>query len=147
LTAAEALPQTKFLLGGSGWSGKPLPANVINLGHVYTGDHNAFNSSLKAILNISRDSMARYGFCPATRVFEAAGAAACIITDAWAGIELFLKPGTEILTAQSGRDVVEILKNLTLEEARSIGQKARQRILREHTYSRRAEQVESLLNA
>ncbi len=33
------------------------------------------------------------GFSPATRVFEAAGAGACLITDAWEGLELFLEAG------------------------------------------------------
>ena len=37
------LPERRFLLGGSGWGDKPLPANVRYLGHVYTRDHNAFN--------------------------------------------------------------------------------------------------------
>ena len=70
-----------------------MPANVNYIGHVYTADHNALNCSALAVLNVARDSMAAIGFSPATRVFEAAGAAACIITDAWEGIELFLEPG------------------------------------------------------
>ena len=139
--AAEALPQARFLLGGSGWDGKPRPANIDYLGHVYTADHNAFNSTLKAVLNISRDSMARYGFCPATRVFEAAGAGACIITDHWDGIELFLEPEREILIARDGREVAWILRRLKPPEARQIGARARRRILAEHTYERRAAQV------
>jgi spore maturation protein CgeB len=142
--AAEALPQGRFLLGGSGWNGKSLPANITYMGHVYTADHNAFNSNLKAVLNISRDSMARYGFCPATRVFEAAGAGACIITDHWDGIELFLEPETEILIARDGREVAGILKRLKPPEARLIGARARRRILAEHTYERRAAQVAAL---
>ncbi len=55
------------------------------------------------MLNISRESMARYGFSPATRVFEAAGAGACLITDAWEGIELFLEPDREVLVAATAR--------------------------------------------
>ena len=62
-------------------------------------DHNAFNCSALAVLNVNRASMAAYGFSPPTRVFEAAGAGACLITDAWDGIEQFLEPGREILVA------------------------------------------------
>ena len=58
-----------------------------------------------AVLNVIRESMARYGFSPATRVFEAAGAGACLITDAWEGIELFLEPGREVLVARDGAEV------------------------------------------
>ncbi len=143
---ASALSCHRFLLGGSGW-GENVPAlpNVVYLGHVFTCDHNAFNCSPRAVLNISRESMARYGFSPATRVFEAAGAGACLITDAWEGIEKFLEPGEECLVAESGEAVVDILSDLRPEMAREIGQRARQRVLAEHTYRQRAAATEALL--
>ncbi|MBD1805850.1 glycosyltransferase [Microcoleus sp. FACHB-SPT15] len=145
LRAAAELPHEHFLLGGNGWDDKPLPSNVKYLGHVYTRDHNAFNCTPQAVLNISRESMARYGFSPATRVFEAAGAGACIITDIWEGIELFLEPGREVLVAQDGSDVAEHLRNLTPEKAHAIGKAAHRRIIAEHTYTHRAAQLETLL--
>jgi spore maturation protein CgeB len=145
---AQALPEHRFLLGGSGWEQHvPQLPNVTYLGHVYTGDHNAFNGTPLAVLNINRESMARYGFSPPTRVFEAAGAAACLITDAWEGLELFLEPGQECLTARDSDEVVKHLCALTPEQARLIGQAARQRTLAEHTYASRAAQVEALLYA
>ena len=119
-TRRRVLPQTcrtalhsRFLLGGSGWGDKPLSPNIRYFDHVSTRDHNAFNSSPVAVLNVTRDSMARNGFSPATRVFEAAGAAACLITDAWPGIEMFFEPGREILVAANGSEVVEHLCSLT----------------------------------
>jgi spore maturation protein CgeB len=133
------------LLGGNGWGDKAMPPNVQALGHVYTRDHNAFNSTLPAVLNINRASMARYGFSPPTRVFEAAGAAACLITDAWVGIELFLEPGQEVLVAQDGAEVIEHLRDLSPQRARAIGQAAQRRILAEHTYEHRANQLLHLL--
>jgi spore maturation protein CgeB len=142
---ARTLPSRQFLLGGSGWADKPLPANVKYAGHVYTADHNALNSTASAVLNISRDSMARYGFSPATRVFEAAGAGACVITDAWTGVDLFLEPGTEILVARDGAEVVEHVAGLTSERAEAIGDRARRRVLASHTYAHRAALVASLL--
>ena len=145
LAAAAALPQRRFLIGGSGWESKTMPANVRHIGHVYTRDHNAFNTSPLAVLNIARDSMAANGFSPATRVFEAAGAGACLITDAWTGLELFLEEGREVLVARDGRDVAAHLAQLTPERAREIGEAARQRILRDHTYALRARAVDALL--
>ncbi|TIU99796.1 MAG: hypothetical protein E5W00_23250, partial [Mesorhizobium sp.] len=123
---------------GSGWGDKQLPPNVAWLGHVGTRDHNAFNVTPKAVLNISRDSMAANGFSPATRVFEAAGAGACLITDAWLGVELFLIPGEEILVARDGDDVAEIMRTLTPQRAKAIGTSALRRVLAEHTYALRA---------
>lgn len=145
LTPAQALPGARFLLGGSGWQDKATPANVHYLGHVYTRDHNAFNCTPKAVLNISRDSMARFGFSPATRVFEAAGAGACLITDCWEGIETFLEPGREVLLARGGADVAEHLAALDPQRARAIGAAALKRVLAEHTYAHRASQLESVL--
>ncbi|HVW93706.1 MAG TPA: glycosyltransferase [Devosia sp.] len=144
LAPAARLPQQRFLLGGSGWADKPMSGNVAYLGHVGTGDHNAFNSTPKAVLNISRESMAENGFSPATRVFEAAGAAACLITDAWVGIELFLTPGEEVLVARDGRDVADHLAGLTTERARAIGAAALKRVLTEHTYAHRARQADAI---
>lgn len=145
LAAAQVRPDMRFLLGGSGWEDKRMPANVDFVGHVYTRDHNAFNVSPRAVLNISRDSMARYGFSPATRVFEAAGAGACLITDAWEGIEAFLEPDREVLVARGGDDVAAHLDALSPERARAIGAAALRRVLSEHTYAHRARQLEALL--
>jgi spore maturation protein CgeB len=145
LEVAARLPDQQFLLGGNGWEDKPRPANVNYLGHVYTCDHNAFNCTPKAVLNINRESMARYGFSPPTRVFEAAGAAACLITDHWEGIEVFLEPGREVLVARDGAAVGEHLRQLTPERAAQIGQAGLRRVLAEHTYAHRAGQVEQVL--
>ena len=147
LAAAEQMPEERFLLGGNGWDAHLLPANVTYLGHVYTRDHNAFNASPRAVLNINRESMARYGFSPPTRVFEAAGVGACLITDAWEGIEQFLTPGEEVLVARGGEEVARHLRALTDERARDIGERARARILAQHTYAHRAADVERALGA
>ena len=145
--SADLSPGQQFLFGGSGWGDKSLPLNVRYLDHVYTRDHNALNSSATTVLNVSRESMARYGFSPATRVFEAAGAGACLITDTWEGIELFLEPGQEILVARDGAEVAEHLARTTPGRAREIGGAALEHVLAEHTYAHRAVELEQLLDA
>jgi spore maturation protein CgeB len=142
---AASLPWMRFLLGGNGWADKGAPANVVRLGHVYTTDHNALNASPMAVLNVARDSMAAVGWSPATRVFEAAAAGACVITDAWRGIEDFFEPGREILVAEDGDAVARLLRGLSRSRARAIGAAARARALREHTYEARALDVERIL--
>jgi spore maturation protein CgeB len=141
---AAALPGSRFLLGGNGWDDKQLPANVRRLGHVYTRDHNALNSSAKMVLNVARNSMMESGFSPATRIFEAAGAASCIVTDAWRGIEEFLEPGAEILVANSGGEVREHVESCTPQKAKQVGENARRRVLAQHTYAHRAQQLDLL---
>ncbi len=135
--AAAHLPEMGFVIGGSGWHDKPMPSNVRQIGHVGTAEHNAFNSTARAVLNVNRTSMARYGFSPATRIFEAAGAGACIITDAFEGVELFFEPGEEILVAESGAEVAEMIAALTPDRAAAIGAAALHRVISCHTYAQR----------
>jgi spore maturation protein CgeB len=145
LEPARRQPLRRFVLGGSGWhTGIELPGNVTAVGHVFTRDHNAFNCSPRAVININRDSMARFGFSPPTRVFEAAGAGACLLCDAWQGLEQFLEPGREVLVVHSGEDVDATLEALTPARARALGEAARRRVLAEHTYARRADTLVSL---
>jgi spore maturation protein CgeB len=145
LAAASRMPSKRFLLGGSGWDSKQVPANVKRVGHVGTGLHNAFFCSSLATLNVNRDSMARFGFSPPTRVFEAVGAGACLITDDWEGIDLFLEPEREVLVARDGAEVAEHLDRLTPSRARDMAGQARRRILANHTYAHRALEVHEVL--
>lgn len=144
-SAAARLPERRFVLGGNGWQTRAMPANVRYQGHVYTREHNAFNVTPMAVLNVNRESMARYGYSPATRVFEAAGAGACLITDEWIGIEHFLDPDREILVAASGEQVAGHLASLQPARARAIGARAKARVLANHTYAHRAAELEALL--
>jgi spore maturation protein CgeB len=146
LEVAKNLPDKRFVLGGSGWETKQAPENVRKLGHVGTNDHSAFFSSGLATLNVNRDSMAKYGFSPPTRVFEAVGAGACLITDWWTGIDLFLEPGREVLVASGGAEVAEQLRMLHPARARAVALRARVRILAHHTYAQRARQFNQLLD-
>jgi spore maturation protein CgeB len=143
--AAELAPDCRFALGGEGWGGKALPANVRWIGHVSTRDHNRVNCSARMVLNINRDSMAGVGFSPPTRVFEAAGSGACLVTDRWTGIEQFFAPEKEILVAGSAEEIVSCLRNISSVRAKEIGENMRVRALREHTYALRAREVDAII--
>ncbi|WP_428394808.1 CgeB family protein [Lichenicoccus sp.] len=145
LGPAASLSHLRFLLGGSGWADREVPANVARIGHVPTSEHNALNASARMVLNISRADMAATGFSPATRLFEVAGAGACLISDDWAGLELFLTPGREVIAVRDGADVIEALCSMTPAEAARIGAAGRARILAEHTYDRRAVELDAVL--
>ena len=145
LRAAELAPEMTFILGGEGWEGKRMPSNVRWIGHVGSAEHNAVNCSARMVLNVNRESMANVGFSPPTRVFEAAGAGACVITDAWEGVETFFEPDREILIASCADDVVHWLRSIGPREARSIGSAMRRRALRDHDYAGRAQQVHQVL--
>ncbi len=136
LRTVEALPDRTFLLGGSGWDDRVrgLP-NLRYLAHVPPRDRNAVHCSALAVLSVTRED-----------VFAAAGAGACLISDAWPGIEHFLRPCKEVKLVRHGDDVAEWVRDLDADEARRCGDAARERMLAEHTYGHRAEQLESILS-
>jgi spore maturation protein CgeB len=145
LRAAALCPEARFALGGEGWGDKPMPDNVTYLGHIPTGRHNDVNANARLVLNIHRESMARNGWSPATRMFEAAGAAACQVTDTFLGLEDFFAPGSEILVAEGAEDVARYVREIGQAEARAIGDAAHRRALADHTYRERAEQMDGIL--
>jgi spore maturation protein CgeB len=147
LRAAELAPEMKFILGGEGWGGKTVPANVRWIGHVATHQHNVVNCSARMVLNINRDSMANVGFSPPTRVFEAAGAGACLITDCWPGVDHFFVPEKEILVASSAEEIVAHLRVHSADGSREIGKAMRGRALRDHSYELRVKTVDSILKS
>lgn len=143
--AAELIPHARFALGGMGWGDRVMPRNVLYLGHVPTARHNEVNGNARIVLNIHRDSMVANGWSPATRMFEAAGAGACQVTDPWRGIEAFFEPEAEILVARDAEGVARLAVEIDLAEARRIGEAARERALRAHTYDQRAVLVDEIL--
>jgi len=147
LKAATLAVEMSFVLGGEGWGDKPLPKNVRWIGHVPADRHNSVNCSARIVLNVNRESMAKVGFSPPTRVFEAAGAGACVITDAWTGVEQFFTPNSEILVAHSAEEVVHHLRRLNTANCAKIGLAMLSRALREHTYALRAQEVRAALQS
>jgi spore maturation protein CgeB len=145
LRAASLAPEMTFLLGGEGWGGKPMPSNVRWLGHVPTGEHNGVNCSARMVLNINRDSMAQVGFSPPTRVFEVAGSGACLLCDAWPGVETFFVPDEEVLVVRNAEEIVAALRTHSVQSAARIGAGLHRRALGQHTYAQRAEQAHELL--
>lgn len=145
--AALLCPEHRFALGGEGWGDRTMPPNVTYLGHVPTTRHNEVNASARLVLNVHRQSMVENGWSPATRMFEAAGAACCQVTDAWEGIAEFFAPGAEILVAPDAEGVARWVREVSAERARAIGEAARERALADHTYARRARLLDAVLRA
>lgn len=142
LRAAELAPDQRFLLGGEGWAGKPMPANVRYIGHVPTAAHNRVNCSAGMVMNINRASMADFGYSPPTRVFEVAGAGACLLCDDWPGISDCFEPVSEIIVVRTAEDVAAALHQHDAQSRRAIGERFRLRGLRDHSYAFRAAQAD-----
>jgi spore maturation protein CgeB len=140
LAPARYAPEKTFSLAGSlyPWQWQ-WPANVRRVEHVAPAEHAALYCSSQATLNITRAGMARWGWCPSGRFFEAAACGTPVISDYFAGLETFFAPGEEIVLARSGSDVLTALEAPAM--LAQMAQRARTRTLDEHTGEQRAEQL------
>ncbi|MGK9234073.1 glycosyltransferase [Inquilinus limosus] len=144
---ARQRPDLRFVIAGAQYpDGFPWTGNIFFLRHLAPGDHPAFYASSRLTLNVTRAAMARMGWCPSGRLFEAAACGAPVLSDAWPGLEEFFAPGREILLARGTDDALAALA-LPDAELRRIGAAARERVLDEHTSARRAAELEALLAA
>lgn len=145
---AARLQQMNFIVAGPQYPQQlTWQPNVRRLIHVSPPDHPAFYSSSRFTLNLTRDDMVSAGYSPSVRLFEASACGAAILSDSWPGLNEFLEPGSEILLPHNSADVTSILQDLTEEEARRIGMRARDRILAQHTAEHRAIEFEEIVAA
>jgi spore maturation protein CgeB len=68
-----------------------------------------------------------------------------MISDPWCGMEEFLTPGEEVLLPSDEYEVVSILTGMSDQERIRMGQRARERILAEHTSKHRAQELEHVI--
>jgi spore maturation protein CgeB len=144
LAPAKAIPDRRFVLGGSRYPADlTWPDNVERIDHLPQHEHPSFYSRQRFTLNITRADMRALGFSPSVRLFEAAACGTPVISDRWPGIETVFEPATEILLVSDARDVIQILRELPEERRLSTADRARRRILTEHTPDHRARQLEA----
>ena len=141
VAAAKRLPQQHFLLAGSMYPSEwTWPAGMQRLEHVAPSDHPALYSSSRATLNLTRSEMARSGYCPSGRFFEASACGTPLLTDEWEGLESFFNIDEELLVVRSTDDVVRALE-LPNADLQRMAARARERTLDEHTGRQRAKQL------
>jgi spore maturation protein CgeB len=147
IDSAQRLPDLKFLLSGSQYPiGFPWTTNIFYVSHVQPSEHPAFYCSSRVTLNVTRGAMASMGYCPSGRLFEAAACGVPILSDEWPGIDEFFVPGPEIIVARSTNDAVAALQ-LEDRELSAIANRARDRVLSNHTGDCRARDFEDAIAA
>jgi spore maturation protein CgeB len=140
---ARRLAGGRFAVAGPQYpEGVEWPGNVERIEHVAPRDHPGFYASQRFTLNVTRREMRAAGWSPSVRLFEAAACAVPVISDRWDGLEEIFTPGEEILVADSAQDVVRYLTGTGEDERLALGERARARVLAEHTAERRCEQLE-----
>src|SRR4051812_30067814 len=139
-------PAGRFVVAGPQYpTGIQWPQNVERITHLGPEDHRAFYNRQRFTLNVTRAAMVRAGYSPSVRLFEAAACGTPIISDAWPGLETLFEPGREILIAHSTAEALRILSETSESERRAIGERARRRVLAEHTAAHRAAELESII--
>jgi spore maturation protein CgeB len=141
---ARSSPKVKAVVAGPMYP-KELswPANVERIEHLPPASDRRFYNSQRFTLNLTRADMRNAGYSPSVRIFEAAACGTPIISDYWQGLETFFELDTEILTATSTQDVLTYLNNISPEDRRALGERARRRVLASHTSEHRALELES----
>jgi spore maturation protein CgeB len=145
---ARLLSDRAFLVAGPQYP-KTLewPANVRHITHLNPRWHSRFYSSSRLTLNVTRRDMVRAGYSPSVRLFEAAASGATIVSDNWPGLDTFFHPQREILLPTCAEDVARYITDLSEQELRSIGARAQERVLAEHTNIRRAIEFEDAVES
>jgi spore maturation protein CgeB len=147
MTPARNLPEKKFVIAGASYPSQfPWSSNIFFVKHLPPQEHAAFFSSSRLTLNVTRFSMARMGYCPSGRLFEAAACGAPILSDNWAGMERFFAPGSEILIADTVQNAMDAVCLPDSELAR-YSAAARERVMESHTADRRAIELEEILES
>ena len=144
---SRAAPELEFALGGRDFQG--------DTGRAWTMGDVSFNTFTRAIaqsrinLNITRRSHATVHASSTCRPFELAASGATIVSNPHAGIDRWLEPGKELLIVENADEALAAYRDLLADpaQAEAMGARARERVLDEHTYARRAQQLLELVGA
>lgn len=138
---SKRLPDVNFSVGGGNFGIDMGNAKLI--GPVPYSAFREFCCKSKINLNITRWSHTNIYASATARPFELAAYGTCIVSQPYKGIEEWFEVGKEIIVVNSEDEAVETYEWLLSsdEERLKIGERARQRILKEHTYRHRAKTI------
>ncbi|HKS88715.1 MAG TPA: glycosyltransferase [Stellaceae bacterium] len=139
---ARRRPERRFVVAGPLYPADlAWPPGVERIEHVGPDAHAGFYSRQRFTLNLTRADMARMGYSPSVRLFEAAACGVPVISDWWPGLDTIFTPGEHILIARSAEDVLSHLC-LGEDERRQLARRARAHVLNHHTAMHRAQMLE-----
>jgi glycosyltransferase involved in cell wall biosynthesis len=138
---SKRLRDVRFAVGGGDFRG---PLGVAEkLGWI---PFNRFAGAISASninLNITRRPHATVAGSSTARLFELAACGAAIVSNPHEGIERWFEPGSELVVVGTTEDAVTAYRNLLADPAArdAMGERARARVLDEHTYMHRADRL------
>lgn len=138
---SKKLKGVNFVVGGGGF--KIDLGNATLVGDIPYSAFREFCCRSKICLNITRWSHTQVYASSTARPFELAAYGACIVSQPYNGIEEWFEVGKELIVVNSEKEAIETYKWLLEdeEERKKLGKRARERILREHTFHHRAKEM------
>lgn len=131
-------------LYGPGWTRFPEAAHVVQSRRVGIDELANLYCSHLAVLNIRHEEHVLVGLNQ--RHFDPCLVATPVVTDDQPDLARCFEPGREVLVYHNGDELNDIYARLRRDPtiAAAVGEKARQRVLAEHTYPRRLEALARL---
>jgi spore maturation protein CgeB len=120
---------------------------VERIEHVAPDAHPDFYARSRFTLNVTRADMARVGFSPSVRLFEAAACGCPILSDTWQGLETLFEPGLEIELVETPDAVLRLLREADPVRRQGWIAAARGRVLAAHTAEHRAAELEQAIKS
>ncbi|RXG33525.1 glycosyltransferase [Methanohalophilus sp. WG1-DM] len=138
---SKKLPEVNFSVGGGGFEIDMGNSNLV--GDVPYSAFREFCCRSKINLNITRWSHTNVYASATARPFELAAYGACIVSQPYNGIDEWFDVGKELIVINSEEEAIKTYEWLLSdeEEMLKIGERARERILKDHTYRHRAELI------
>jgi spore maturation protein CgeB len=138
------LPELRFAARGSRLGAMP---SVRLLPYASFSKLKSYCCRSRVNLLITRHAHASVYGSSTARPFELAALGCAIVSNPYLGIEEWFEPGREILIVHNREEAVGAYRALAADPSlrNELGQRARVRLLAEHTYARRAQQLISLV--
>lgn len=134
-------PNRAFVLAGADYPDNfNWPGNLKYLEHLPEASHVSFYNRQCCTLVLARPDRAKLGFTPSKRLLAAAACGVPILTDEWKGLDSFFEPRRDVFVVDDCHTVLESLYHVSDIDRARMGDRARERVLADHTTRRRAEQ-------
>lgn len=140
---ARMLPERRMVVAGSHYPpGIDWPSNVERIDRLAPAEHPAFYCSQRFALNLTGPQGPKSCLSPSIRIFEAAACGVPVLTDPWPGLDVFFRPGHDVLVVSQPADVLACIGATDPSRRRGMAHRARARVLAEHSHLCRAEEFE-----
>jgi len=143
---SRKMPDVKFVVAGAGFDLDLGNARMI--GDLSYSEWRQLSCRSKINLNITRWSHTNVYASSTCRPFELAAFGSCIVSQPYSGIDEWFEVGKEIVVVNSADEAIGTYKRLLKDGKKrdEMGRRARERVLKEHTFKHRAAEFIKVIN-